>query len=113
MGQSLNRRLKMEEPNKDETAYESIYECGKCNKKFASMDELENHRETDHKVPERELVENTECHHLTTIPCFSGLDHMDVKTAAGWFEDECVLCGHKTKPYLIKYKLDQDPGSVM
>jgi hypothetical protein len=38
---------------------------------------------------------------------------MNLKEAGGWFVDECSLCGHKSKPYLVKYRVDEDPGSVM
>lgn len=86
----------------------TIYECGKCSAEFGSMEELNSHVEEKHKTEVKKIVDNTECQHLTTIPCFDGLDHMNTEEAEGWFVDECVLCKHKSKPYKLQYKIDKE-----
>jgi len=85
----------------------AIHECGKCSAEFSSSKELDAHIEENHQAVTKKVMGHTPCYHLTTIPCFDGLDHMNVEEAAGWFVDECVLCGHKTKPYLVKYSTDK------
>jgi hypothetical protein len=76
-----------------------------CLVEFDSIEALEKHREEMHKPDADEIIDinHTKCLHLTTLPAFEGLDHMNGDTAGGWFTDECVLCGHKTKAYLMRY----------
>lgn len=91
--------------------YKSVVECGECGKEFNTNKELDKHDKEMHPPkPETPLPEEKPalCEHLHVTVEFSGLNHMDIESASGYFKEVCKKCGKQVgKEYLIEFTSKQ------